>query len=443
MALCQYCGKVEIAWHQVERKYVAFHAQRDASGAVVKKDVRDGTRTVRRAVADLTKRHYPHEHWRPSDTRQASECATWTPMAASAMKKAGWRRAPAAGAVAAEPVTAADVSTTLAEQLAAAGAGGTVDHELIAALLASVAQAKTTRAGRAALGIPAAEPIETADMGEDEREPEEEPGAPVEKPHRLPEPEELLDAAALAAWARARRAIECDLVPTRVLLWGPPGTGKTELPWRIAESRGWSHHYQLMTEETPGTEMLGHLIVQGGNTVWCDGTLGRAIRASHEGPTVLVIDEIARASQDAMSACLLALTNPESLRLTLRSGEVIAPKVENWHVVATSNDDPAVLPPALADRLHINVRLLSPNPELVRSLTTVEARRLATAASREYSVRALLTYDRLRVGGMDMADAAGLVWEPEAAQSFVDANRLEGSASAEPMPSFAGRAVRR
>jgi len=440
MALCQYCGKVEIAWHQVERKYVAFHAQRDAAGAVVKKDVRDGTRTVRRAVADLTKRHYPHEHWRPSDTRQASECALWTPQAASAMKKAGWRRAPAANAAPAEAVAEPMLATATpseVEALATKLAEGTgADPALIAALMESIAKHRA-----AAQAIPTAAGIQTGTVGEaEESEPEAEPEPAA--PPRLPEPEELMGADMLAAWARARKAIECDLVPTRVLLWGPPGTGKTEMPWRIAQERGWNHVYQLMTEETPGTELLGHLIVSGGNTVWCDGTLGRAIRASHEKPTVYVIDEVARASQDAMSACLLALTNPESLRLTLRSGEVIAPKVENWHVVATSNDDPSVLPGALADRLHINVRLLAPNPALVRSLTTVEARRLATAASREYSVRALLTYDRLRAGGMSMKEAAELVWEPEAAQSFADANRLEAD-GANQMPSYAGRAVRR
>jgi MoxR-like ATPase len=252
------------------------------------------------------------------------------------------------------------------------------------------------------------------------------PAAPAVKVRRLPEPEELLSKAQLAQWARAEAAIRCAILPTRVMLWGRPGTGKTQLPWNIAAEMGWSHHYQLMSEETPGTELLGHLAVQAGNTVWCDGSLGRALRASQVGPTVLVIDEIGRASADAMTACLLALTNPESLRLTLRSGEVLAPKPENWHVVATSNDEPKMLPPALEDRLHINVRVDAPHPGLVRSLTTVEARRAACATSAEYSVRALLTYDRLRAGGMTLEEAAGMVWEPATASSFVDAAKLEG-----------------
>lgn len=409
MALCAYCGKVEIAWHQVARKWVACHAERDAAGNVVKKDVRDGTRTVSRGVPDTSKRHYPHDHHGPqAHARLASECMSWSPAnAANNMKKRGWKRQ-----VPAEPIIEPSVAVAIAEASAEA-------------------EALAEAAGVTGPAIAVADAIPTGAVGAKVAAPR--------VPPPLPEPEALMSKASMAAWARAERAILNEVVPPRVILWGPPGTGKTELPWRIAQERGWTHVYQLMTEETPGTEMLGHLIVQGGSTVWCDGTLGRAIRASETGPVVLVIDEIARASQDAMSACLLALTNPESLRLTLRSGEVLAPVVANWHVVATSNDEPAMLPPALADRLHISVMLTHPHPGLVRSLTTAEARRLACAESREYSVRALLTYDRLRASGMSMEDAAELTWEPEVASSFVDAARVERGVDHSYVPSVTVR----
>lgn len=409
MALCQYCGKVEIAWmQQPDRTYVACHAVRDAGGAVVKREVRDGTRTVRRPVADPAKVHYPHANWH-GGLRTASECEVWTPLLSKARKatgRVGWRRP-----VASPPYSPADLPAPVADR----------DHtteDLLAALKASVGTHSPSVVVGVDLAADAVTPI--AGMGAAVA------SAAAAKTWRLPEPEELLNAAQRAQWARAEAAIRCAIIPTRVMLWGRPGTGKTELPWRIAQEMGWSHHYQLMSDETPGTELLGHLAVQAGNTVWCDGSLGRALRASQVGPTVLVIDEIGHASADAMTACLLALTNPESLRLTLRSGEVLAPKPENWHVVATSNDEPGMLPSALADRLHINVRVDAPHPGLVRSLTTVEARRAACATSAEYSVRALLTYDRLRASGMSLEDAAGMVWEPATASGFVDAARLEG-----------------
>lgn len=410
MALCKYCEAVEIAWHQTDRRWVACEAQRDAAGEVVRVGVRSGTRTVMRPVPNTERPHYPHVAG-----FEVSACPAWTPELArkaveereakrgrGGMRRHGWR--PAAAGIVWEPapLTAPAARTIHSE-----------DRRVEELLATEHAAAIPTSAG-----------IETATVG-DVAPTRRATAEPTSTPVKPEEPEALLPREALAAWARAERAIGCSIVPTRVLLWGPPGTGKTELPHRMAQRENWTSVYQLMTEETPATELLGHLIVQAGSTVWCDGTLGRAIRASHAGHVVYIIDEIGRASQDALSACLLALTNAESLRLTLRSGEVISPKAEHWHVVCTSNDAPDMLPPAIADRLHITVNLTHPHPDLVRSMTTVEARRLACAESREYSIRALLTYDRLRAGGMSRQGAAEIVWEPAAAQSFVDAAKLE------------------
>lgn len=363
MALCAYCKKVEIAWHQgADRKWVAYTAQLDGAGGVVRRDVRDGLRTVRRPVPDLGRKHYPH-----------GECPAWTPERA----RERIRSSPRSPRPPLDPRPPSD--------------------------------------GVISFGIDV-----DVKAGESCTAPAESP-APSSITPPITSDAVNISLEGRAAWQRAEELIRCNVMPTRVLLWGPPGTGKTELPWRVAQAAGWGHVYQLMTEETPATELLGHLVVQAGSTVWWDGTLGRAIRASHAGHVVLVIDEIARASADAMSACLLALTNPESLRLPLRTGEIIEPKREHWHVVCTSNDDPATLPAALADRLHLSVRVTEPHPDLVASLTTTHARRLATSRSREYSIRALLTFDRLVNSGMTVAKAAQLTWEPETAKSFMDA----------------------
>jgi hypothetical protein len=438
MAICQYCKSVDVAWawSKVWAKWVAFLPQRDAGGKVVTAPTKvdKAGRMANRPVADEALPHYPI----PGATQAAiaggaargSWCAEWTPAKAVASQRtvkgsvgkkraiggpielpgvpAGWTRGPASEGPAVDELyrAAAEVGRDLSKMT-----GGEDLSKVIGKIVSALPP--TVPSWYTPMPEDAAVPLEAAP---------EVPAAPhVPKVEKLPTVASLMSKEARAAWARAAKAITCEVLPTRVLLWGPPGTGKTELPWRIAQERGWKHVYQLMTEETPGTELLGHLIVQGGSTVWCDGTLGRAIRESQTGHVVLTIDEVARASQDAMSACLLALTNPESLRLTLRSGEVLEPKPEHWHVVATSNDEPRVLPGALADRLHIAINVTHPHPDLVETLVTAEARRLVCAASREYSVRAVLTYDRLRKAGWTMEDAAGLVWEPEVAKSFQDA----------------------
>jgi hypothetical protein len=244
---------------------------------------------------------------------------------------------------------------------------------------------------------------------------------------KLPSAASLIPKDEREAWDRYALALTCDTVPLRVFVYGPPGTGKTETPFRVAQERGWSHVYQLMTEETPACEILGHYAISGGETVWQDGSLGRALRASQAGHVIYVVDEIGRASADALSACLLALSAPESLRLTLPTGETLSPKPEHWHVASTSNDEPNLLPSPIQDRLVVQIRLDGPNLALVESLTTAEARCLVSSKAREYSIRALIAWDRLVSTGMARGDAAQLVWEPAIAASFLDAARIKAT----------------
>lgn len=401
MAFCGYCGTVEIAWApsssvgRAEGRWVACEARRGPDGGVLRAPHRDGTRVVYRPVPNTDRPHYPHAHHGGlAGERAEHECAVWNPRAAAEAitaraSRAGWRTRP-------------DAAAPLVDSAAALlGRRRTPVSPSTAPVVAAPVEAAAAPAGA--------------------------------RPELLPEPEALLSHDQLAAWRRADAAMRCDTVDpatgtlalSRVLLHGRPGTGKTEAPWLIAKELGWTHVYQMLTEETPGTDLTGHLVVQGGDTAWSDGSLGRAIRASHAGPVVYVLDEIGRASQDAMSACLLALANPESLRLPLRTGEVLSPRGEHWRVVACTNSEPRELDPALRDRLHIAVHLDAPSPGLVRSMTRLETRRAACSMSTEYSIRALLTYDRLCAAGWRTDAAARLVWEPATAQSWIDAMRLE------------------
>src|SRR5690554_3459592 len=83
-----------------------------------------------------------------------------------------------------------------------------------------------------------------------------------------------------------------------VLLKGPTGTGKT----RFVEFMTHNLNQELITischEETSSTDLIGRYIIKGGETVWIDGPLTKAVK---EG-AVIYLDEIAEARPDVIVA---------------------------------------------------------------------------------------------------------------------------------------------
>jgi nitric oxide reductase NorQ protein len=83
-----------------------------------------------------------------------------------------------------------------------------------------------------------------------------------------------------------------------VMLKGPTGSGKT----RFIEYMAAKMNRPLITvscnEDTTATDLLGRHLFQGGETIWCDGPLTRAVRQD----AIVYLDEIAEARADAMVA---------------------------------------------------------------------------------------------------------------------------------------------
>lgn len=81
-----------------------------------------------------------------------------------------------------------------------------------------------------------------------------------------------------------------------VLLKGPTGCGKS----RFVEAMAHELARPLVTvschEDTSSTDLLGRFLVKGGDTVWQDGPLTRAVR---EG-AILYLDEVAEAREDVI-----------------------------------------------------------------------------------------------------------------------------------------------
>lgn len=83
-----------------------------------------------------------------------------------------------------------------------------------------------------------------------------------------------------------------------VMIKGPTGCGKTRFVEHMAARLGRTLVTVACNEDTTATDLLGRHLFQGGDTVWCDGPLTRAVRQG----AILYLDEIAEARSDAMVA---------------------------------------------------------------------------------------------------------------------------------------------
>lgn len=81
-----------------------------------------------------------------------------------------------------------------------------------------------------------------------------------------------------------------------VLLKGPTGCGKSRFVEAMAHALGRPLVQVACHDETSATDLLGRWLVKGGDTVWQDGPVTRAVR---EG-AILYLDEIAEAREDVI-----------------------------------------------------------------------------------------------------------------------------------------------
>lgn len=116
-----------------------------------------------------------------------------------------------------------------------------------------------------------------------------------------------------------------------VLLKGPTGCGKS----RLVESMAWELGRPLMTvacnDETSAADLLGRWTVQGGDTVWHDGPVTRAVR---EG-ALLYLDEVAEARDDILVVLHPLADHRRELFIDRRSEKVTAAR--GFQLVASYN----------------------------------------------------------------------------------------------------------
>lgn len=195
------------------------------------------------------------------------------------------------------------------------------------------------------------------------------------------------------SWPFVERCLATPLIRT-VYFHGPPGVGKTWSAYHTGRVEDGVYAITL-TEETPASELRGFWTPRGGELVWQDGPFVAAMR---EGAR-LVVNEISHASPDVLALLYPVLESRETARLTLPTGETVAP-APGFHVICTDNEPPHALPPALRDRFDCVIEIDAPHPDALARLSP-PVRRAALQTfdlepERAVSLRSWLTLEVLK-----------------------------------------------
>jgi MoxR-like ATPase len=212
---------------------------------------------------------------------------------------------------------------------------------------------------------------------------------------------------------------------SRVLLYGPPGTGKTFAA--LHQGAGEAPAERLVcTEDLTAGEITGTWMPSGENRFeWREGPAIRAWRGVCGRGGRLVLDEVDRASGDALATLLAVTDSPESARWRNPDTLEWVQPGENFSVVMTSNiEDLEEIPRSLRDRFPVSIRVDRPQRDAVERLSR-DLRAAAMAGSlgpegRRISLRSFYAFDELRMHhGPERA--AELVFGTAIAQSVLDA----------------------
>jgi nitric oxide reductase NorQ protein len=107
--------------------------------------------------------------------------------------------------------------------------------------------------------------------------------------------------------------------PVNVMIWGPKGTGKSELVKKFAEETGLPYWQVMGQEGLRAEELLGHWELKGGTSKWVDGIIPKAVR--HGG--ILHFDEANVIEPAVLSRLDELLDSKRQLNMEDLNGEII------------------------------------------------------------------------------------------------------------------------
>lgn len=120
---------------------------------------------------------------------------------------------------------------------------------------------------------------------------------------------------------------ECDLFETALdnqlplLLKGPTGCGKTRFIEHMAARSGSRMYTVACHDDLSAADLIGRYLLKGGETLWVDGPLTRAVR---EG-AICYLDEVVEARKDVIVVLHPLTDNRRTLMIDRTGEELVAP----------------------------------------------------------------------------------------------------------------------
>lgn len=209
----------------------------------------------------------------------------------------------------------------------------------------------------------------------------------------------------------------------RIILFGPPGTGKTFSALHVNKRPGQESHRLTCTDDMTNMDVTGGFLPSGSGFEYIEGA---AIKARRSGGR-LVVDEIDKAGGDVFATLLNMTDSAESAEWEHPvTGEKTYP-AHGYTVIMTTNvEQIEELPEALTDRFPVRIRIDRPHPDALATLPMHwrgYADRMADAGSERMSLRLFQSMAKL-TNQMGEEKAAQLILGPRAG-AFLEAIKID------------------